>query len=198
LWKDTEQRFASVRDELAKKKALLAQYDERLARLNKRQNELADALSESDVQAKSMSHKIQRFNAETEATRRSIDRMLTEYEWIGAESQFFGKAHTDYDFAATDPSRVEKELAVLMQEQQKLEGTINKKVASMISEADRKYEDLQAHKAKVEQNKAQIHASIEELDRKKLEALGKRMGCCFGFCVLKNSNCFNNLRRIHT
>ncbi len=42
-----------------------------------------------------------------------------------------------------DPKRVQKELEALLQEQQRLEGTINKKVASMISEADRKYQHLQ-------------------------------------------------------
>ncbi len=191
-WVETEKRFASVRDELAKRKEQLAAYDARLGQLAQQQSALADALSENDVQARSLGHKIQRHNAETEATQRGIEHMMREYEWIRAESQFFGKAHTDYDFAATNPDAVRRELATLMAEQQKLEGTINKKVASMISEADRKYQvsdcgrvlwcmsswtltvqwqDLQEHKAKVEQNKAQIHASIDELDRKKVEAL---------------------------
>jgi hypothetical protein len=48
--------------------------------------------------AQNMSHKITRFNAETEATQNSSARMLQEYPWIAAESQFFGKAHTDFDF----------------------------------------------------------------------------------------------------
>jgi structural maintenance of chromosome 2 len=99
--------------------------------------------------------------------------MQAEHEWIKAEAQFFGKAGTGFDFTVNDPRRAEAELAALMREQQKLEGTINKKVASMISEADRKYKDVQDRKAIVERDKAKILETIEDLDRRKVEALEK-------------------------
>ena len=90
---------------------------------------------------------------------------------IKAECQFFGKAHTDYDFKAVDPKQTEAQVQKLAHEQQKLEGTINKKVASMISEADRKYQALQEKKSTVERDRSQILKTIEDLDHKKVKAL---------------------------
>ncbi len=166
-------RFDDVRAALAKKRELLEQCDKQLSGLAQRQNHLQSQMGSNEVKAKELERRVQQFNKTNASARAMIERMQAEHEWIKAESQFFGKAHTDYDFTVNDPRRAEAELTALMREQQKLEGTINKKVASMISEADRKYKDVQDRKAIVERDKAKILETIEDLDRRKVEALDK-------------------------
>lgn len=166
-------RCDKARADLSKKKALLERCDKEMSRVSERQNELTSALAEENVKAKQLEHKMQRFNKDLNGARSVVDRLVAEHDWIKTESQFFGKAHTDYDFSRFDVKVAEAELAKLVNEQQRLEGKINKKVASMISEADRKYNEVQERKTIVERDKEQILSTIDELDRKKVEALEK-------------------------
>ena len=158
---------------LAKKKVMMEKCDKELSRISARQSKIQAELANNDLKAKELDRRVQLFNKSTSAARATVDRMQNEHEWIKAESQFFGKPQTDFDFSVNDPKRAEEELNALMREQQKLEGTINKKVASMISEADTKYRDLQGRKAIVESDKAHILSTIDDCDRKKVEALEK-------------------------
>jgi structural maintenance of chromosome 2 len=166
-------RFDAATEALAVKKNLLAKCDKELSHVAARQNKAQESLAQNELKAKELERRVQQFNKSTASARSTIERMQAEHEWIEPESQFFGKPQTDYDFSVNNPKRAEEELTALMKEQQKLEGTINKKVASMISEADRKYKDLQGRKSIVERDKAQILATIAELDQKKVEALEK-------------------------
>ncbi len=166
-------RHDDAKASLAKKRELLEKCDKQLSHATQRQSQLQSQLAANDIKVKEMERRVQQFNKTNAAAKATIERMHAEHEWIKAESQFFGKAHTDYDFSVNEPRRAEAELAALMREQQKLEGTINKKVATMIADADRKYKDVQERKAIVERDKAKILETIEDLDRKKVEALEK-------------------------
>jgi structural maintenance of chromosome 2 len=166
-------RFDAARAALAKKRELLEQCDKQLSGLAQRQNLIQSQMGSNEVKVKELERRVQQFNKSNASARTMIERMQADHPWIRAESQFFGKAGTEFDFSVNDPRRAEAELAALMREQQKLEGTINKKVAAMISEADRKYNDVQDRKAIVERDKAKILESIEDLDRRKVEALDK-------------------------
>ena len=47
-----------------------------------------------------------------------VEAMLSKYEWIAADRQYFGKANTAYDFGANDPAGVSRRLSNL--EEQKV------------------------------------------------------------------------------
>ena len=47
-----------------------------------------------------------------------VEAMLSKYEWIAADRQYFGKANTAYDFGANDPGDVSRRLSNL--EEQKV------------------------------------------------------------------------------
>lgn len=121
------ERYEQARAALAKKREMVERCDKQLAQLGERQRSLQNQQSNNDVKVKELERRVQQFSKSTAAAKAMIERMQHEHEWIKAESQFFGKAHTDYDFEANDPKRAEAELAALMREQQKLEvGTRNK------------------------------------------------------------------------
>jgi structural maintenance of chromosome 2 len=114
-------RYEQARSELAKKREMVEKCDKHLSQLGERQSRLHAQQSSNDVKAKELDRRVQQFSKGTASAKATIERMQHEHEWIKAESQFFGKPHTDYDFVANDPKRAEAELAALMREQQKLE-----------------------------------------------------------------------------
>lgn len=114
-------RYEEARTALTKKREMVERCDKQLTQLGERQSRLQTQQSNNDVKGKELERRVQQFSKSTASAKATIERMQHEHEWIKAESQFFGKAHTDYDFQANDPKRAEAELAALMREQQKLE-----------------------------------------------------------------------------
>ena len=47
-----------------------------------------------------------------------VEALLSKYEWIATDRQYFGKANTAYDFGSNNPETVSKRLAKL--EEQKV------------------------------------------------------------------------------
>ena len=82
--------------------------------------------------------------------------LLAKHPWIEGERQFFGRAHTDYDFEARDVKEANAALAALEKAQAELERGINKKVVGMIETAEREYGDLVSKKRIIENDKAKI------------------------------------------
>ena len=51
-----------------------------------------------------------------------------EYQWIAAEQQFFGRPGSNYDWAATDPSKAFEEQQTASQLVEQLDKKVNRKV----------------------------------------------------------------------
>lgn len=126
--------------------------------------------------------------------------MLEEHDWIHSERQFFGQPNTSYDFKTNNPREAGQRLKKLEETTTKLERNVNKRAMNMLNEAEERvrtetrtgsgrvfdysvysyltqlssvlqYNDLMKKKRIVENDKAKILQTIEELDQKKNEAL---------------------------
>ena len=75
-----------------------------------------------------------------------VQALENAHDWIDAEKQFFGRAHTGYDFEAQSLSEAQARLAHLEQEQVKLAKRINKKVMGMFEKAEHEYQELMKKK----------------------------------------------------
>lgn len=129
-----------------------------------------------------------------------VSRMLEEHDWIHSERQFFGQPNTSYDFKTNNPREAGQRLKKLEETTTKLERNVNKRAMNMLNEAEERvrtetrrgsgrvfgysvysyltqlssvlqYNDLMKKKRIVENDKAKILQTIEELDQKKNEAL---------------------------
>jgi len=114
--------------------------------------------------------------SESAGAARAVADMLAKHAWIAGERQFFGVAHTDYDFKRVDTKAQLARLRELEKKQGELERKINKKVIGMIETAEREYADLTSKKEIIENDKDKIESVIRELDEKKNEALRKAWG----------------------
>ena len=163
--------YEEAKSRLVSKKSSLLECDKAISDLRSKMAQISSKLDENSLRLKQLSHKVSRFHLDRDTAKKTVAHLESKHPWIELEKQFFGKAKTDYDFTARDPSSAEKKLSSLMKKQAELEKSINKKVVSMISEADRRYKELQEKKAIVEKDRRKIKETIDELDAKKLVAL---------------------------
>lgn len=186
--------IAALEEEIAalgeKLKTARAQYDEARAALDSQRQALADcesdmkkatkerdallkSASDKELGARKLAHKVERLERSRATADERIEAMLEEMEWIATERQYFGKPHTDYDFEARDVDAAKAELRDLEAQQAALAKRVNKKVVGMIEAVEKEYTDLMNKRRIVENDKSKIHRVIEELDRKKNEALNR-------------------------
>lgn len=125
------------------------------------------------IDMKKLQHKILRFHKDKAQAEKHVENLIHVHPWIKSEKQFFGRAHTDYDFSAQNPKTALSELKKLKEQQTSLGKKINKKVMGMIEKAEQEYNDLMDKKTIIEKDKAKIQSVISELDTKKNEALQK-------------------------
>lgn len=155
--------------------------------------------------------------------------MLEEHDWIHSERQFFGQPNTSYDFKINNPREAGQRLKKLEETTTKLERNVNKRAMNMLNEAEERvrtntphgwenkvrsatafsnssclvllqYNDLMKKKRIVENDKAKILQTIEELDQKKNEALNlawQKVGCLLfsSFCIRQYDSV--NINHLH-
>uniref|UniRef100_A0A3Q3BJP5 Structural maintenance of chromosomes protein n=1 Tax=Kryptolebias marmoratus TaxID=37003 RepID=A0A3Q3BJP5_KRYMA len=124
--------------------------------------------NEVQLKIKELEHNISKHHRESQD---AVTRMLEEHDWIHSERQFFGQPNTSYDFKTNNPREAGQRLKKLEETTTKLERNVNKRAMNMLNEAEERYNDLMKKKRIVENDKAKILQTIEELDQKKNEAL---------------------------
>ena len=105
------------------------------------------------------------------SSRKFIDRLIAENEWIERDRSEFGKTGTLYDFSKLNLNESQKQLAELREQQHKLTKKINHKVMSMFERAENEYRDLIRKREIVRNDKKKIESVISELDKKKEDTL---------------------------
>jgi structural maintenance of chromosome 2 len=166
-------RYDNAKAVLDEYKERLGTYDKELKAFNKQQQKAMKDLSTTQIDMKKLQHKILRFHKDKAQAEKHVEGLLHVHPWIKSEKQFFGRAHTDYDFESQNPKAALSELKKLRDQQASLGKKINKKVMGMIEKAEQEYNDLMDKKNIIEKDKAKIQSVITELDTKKNEALKK-------------------------
>ncbi|KAG5187973.1 P-loop containing nucleoside triphosphate hydrolase protein, partial [Tribonema minus] len=133
------------------------------------------------LELKKAQHRLTKCGRDGDAAAKHVAAMLRKHPWIAAERAFFGRAGTDYDFAACDTDGAHRRLKALQASgaagggsrarQAALGKKINKKVMGMIEKAEAEYQELVHKKHVIEADKSKIHSVIAELDQKKNQAL---------------------------
>uniref|UniRef100_A0A7N6B3L2 Structural maintenance of chromosomes protein 2 n=1 Tax=Anabas testudineus TaxID=64144 RepID=A0A7N6B3L2_ANATE len=131
-------------------------------------NKIREQNNEAQLKIKELEHNI---NKHRKDSQDAVSRMLEEHDWIHSERQFFGQPNTSYDFKTNNPREAGQRLKKLEETTTKLERNVNKRAMNMLNEAEERYNDLMKKKRIVENDKAKILQTIEELDQKKNEAL---------------------------
>lgn len=165
--------YDEAQEKLDSMRERIASCDESIAQALKEKSKLARGLSDAGVERKKVEHKIQRFEKDQSQAQQKVEELLRSNSWLEKEKKFFGRANTDYDFAARDVGECQQRLVCLRDEQTRLGKNINKKVMGMYEKAEQEYQELMSKKAIIEKDKKKIEDVIAELDEKKSEALQK-------------------------
>lgn len=88
-----------------------------------------------------------------------------------------GIENTEYDFDNFDIGEKEKKYFQMKQEQQNLQKRVNLKVEAMSEKVEKEYKDLVEKRQILEKDKITLNVNMEELDKKKTEALEKCYLC---------------------
>jgi structural maintenance of chromosome 2 len=196
-WQEARDEEANKQIEVGKVKALyddaksaLDEFEKRLAQCSselseiKRQKATLSKRSEGcSLEAKKLSVAITRIEKERHIAEKAVANLLKNHTWIESEKSAFGVEGGDYDFKATDPTEMSRELKSLKSEQDELSKKINKKVMGMIEKAEGEYTELLRKRKVVENDKKKIHSVIDELDVKKkaeLQRTWKKVNKDFG------------------
>jgi len=164
--KVAEKIVKEKRDQLAKK-------NEEINTRTNAKEKLTKKVEEAKLQVQELNHKVSKAQDDLEHAKIKVNQMLEDYQWIEGDRHSFGLPNTIYDFKQTNPSEAAKRIHKLEGTSEKLSKTVNTRAMNMLSKAEEQYEDLMKKKEIVENDKAKIVETIQELDKMKKEALRK-------------------------
>ncbi|XP_070683600.1 structural maintenance of chromosomes protein 2 [Pempheris klunzingeri] len=160
-----------AQEELTQQKEVIMAQDKELKGKSTEANKIREQNNEVQLKIKELEHNISKHRKDSQEAAAKVSRMLEEHDWIQSERQFFGQPNTSYDFKTNNPREAGQRLKKLEETTAKLERNVNKRAMNMLNEAEERYNDLMKKKRIVENDKAKILQTIEELDQKKNEAL---------------------------
>ena len=122
---------------------------------------------------KVLDDKIRKYEQDITDSENYIKKLKKENEWIESEMNFFGMKGTDYDFSTINIKEECKKLIKLQEDNANLKRKVNMKVESIADQYDKEYSNLIKKKEIIMKDKLNIQKAIEELDKKRKEALEK-------------------------
>jgi structural maintenance of chromosome 2 len=163
--------YESANGKLSDERKKMAATDKKISQLEKKREQLQSRLTTISIDLKKSQHRIVTLHADEKTARTKVAALLKQHPWIKDEEHLIGKPHTDYDFQRTKPAQAQKRLAHLQSQQDDLERSVNKKVMGMFDKVKDEYDELVEKRDIISKDKSKIEQVIEELDRKKNEAL---------------------------
>ena len=141
--------------------------------IQSKKDRLENDISNYKIDLKSLEEKIKKYELDISDSETYIKKLKKENEWIESEMNFFGMKGTDYDFSKLNIKEECKKLVRLQEDNAVLKRKVNMKVESMADQYDKEYSNLIKKKEIIIKDKLNIQKAIEELDKKRKEALEK-------------------------
>ncbi|TDL23473.1 condensin complex subunit SMC2 [Rickenella mellea] len=168
-----EQSHAEALRKLQEERATLTRFDNELKDLEAVIKDKKQAISDSELHLKKLEHDLQSLAKDKTAAQNFVTNLEKANDWISEEKQYFGKAGSPYDFAATDMPQIKEKARELEEQQKGMKKKVNPKVLNMIDSVEKKEAALKKMLSTVLKDKEKIEETIEELDRYKRDALQK-------------------------
>ncbi|KAG8543233.1 hypothetical protein GDO81_025152 [Engystomops pustulosus] len=160
-----------AQEELAKQKEIIMGHDKEIKNKSSEAGKMRESNNDTQLKIKELEHNISKHKKDSADAAARVAKMLNDYEWISSEKHLFGQENTAYDFKTNNPKAAGQRLQKLQEMKEKLGRNVNMRAMNMLTQAEERYNDLMKKKRIVENDKAKILDTIEELDQKKNEAL---------------------------
>eukprot|EP00127_Corallochytrium_limacisporum_P001807 Clim_evm14s84 gene=Clim_evmTU14s84 len=110
----------------------------------------------------------ERHQKDLQSTARELE---SKHPWVVEDLPLFGQEGSDYDYTRYNPKQASKRLRALEEKQRHLEGKINRSVYATLEKTEKECRELKSRYAKVQEDKEKIEHAIEDLNRKKRDAV---------------------------
>ena len=147
------------------------EFNRSMTTFEKSKSKLEQHIADTVVSIQKTDHAINAFQKEQRDAQYVVSEIEKEHEWVSSEKTHFNRPKSDYDFGSKNIPETRKRVKILQEQETKLAGTINRKVKDMFETAEQKYKTLRKRIDIIESDKESIHRVIEDLDKKKNEAL---------------------------
>lgn len=168
-------KVKEVSDRLKEQKSLLREHNDEVKKLLKKKDKMSSEIQEKKLEIKKIHHEVEQIASEAKDAAQSVRSMLHKYDWISEERHLFGKEDSDYPFDRKDFNI--KDLTARIQRLQttksSMQKTVNQRANLLLTDKEKEAEDLRNKRTTIEQDRDKLIKYMEEVDRKKKDALHK-------------------------
>eukprot|EP00968_Pinguiococcus_pyrenoidosus_P020950 scaffold2618_cov240-Pinguiococcus_pyrenoidosus.AAC.13 len=168
---ETDQEHKKAEACLAAEKAKLAEASAAIDGITTRVRQKKEEIRSATLELQKTGHDRAALQKDRQEATKRVARLQSQHPWIEEEEEHFGKAGTEYDFAARNPAEETSRCRDLQRRQEKLSRKINKKVMGMIETADTECSELERKRLVIESDKEKIETVIADLDVRKNAAV---------------------------
>lgn len=168
-------KVAKVCERLKEQKGQLREQNDEINKLTKKRDKMGSTMQEKKLEIKKINHEIEQIASEAKDASQTVRSMLHKYDWIAEERCLFGKENSDYPFDRKDfdindlTARIQR----LQTTKKSMQKTVNQRANLLLSDKEREAEELRSKRATIEQDRDKLIKYMEEVDRKKKDALDK-------------------------
>ncbi|NWU94390.1 SMC2 protein, partial [Upupa epops] len=167
----TKESVEKLENELSKQKAVIQVQSKAIEVKVKERAKYREKMNALLLQIKTLENDISKHNQDIADADDKVTRMLKEHQWIASDKTLFGQSDTSYDFKNNNPEEAAKQLQDLKKVKEKMGRSMNIRALTILPDTEERYNDLMRKRRIVENDKLKILHAIEELDRRKDEAL---------------------------
>ena len=168
-----ENEIKKINVEIYTKETESMKDEKEIREIQSKKDRLENDINNYKNDLKVLEEKIKKYEQDISDSETYIKKLKKENEWIESEMNFFGMKGTDYDFTKVNIKEECRKLVKLQEDNAILKRKVNMKVESMADQYDKEYTNLIKKKEIIIKDKVNIQKAIEELDKKRKEALEK-------------------------
>lgn len=160
---------------LKEQKGKLREQNEEINKLSKKRDKMGAEMNEKRLEIKKVEHEVEQIHTDAKEASQAVKAMLRKHEWIVDEKHLFGKDDSDYpfnkkDFNINDLSTQVQKLQATKSSMQK---TVNQRANILLGDKEKEADVLRGKRNVIEEDKNKLIRYMEEVDRKKKDALHK-------------------------
>jgi structural maintenance of chromosome 2 len=178
-----EEELRALNGQLVKKQAaldhelkILEEERKHLEALTKERNDARDAFSDARMEHHKLSSIAAEAKTKAKKSRAVMDDLARRYPGIDRDNyagQGGRSREEDIQHFEVQLDKLKASIAANQKKMASLSRSINTKASAMLDSSEREYDDLQAKKKLIENDRASILRTIQELEAKKLDTLKK-------------------------
>lgn len=172
---EVKDRVKDVTDRLKEQKHKLREQNDEINKLSKERDKVGAKINEKRLEIKKIQHEVEQINSDARDASAAVKAMLRKHNWISEERSLFGKENSDYPFKRKDfdINELSSQVQRLTSAKNAMSKTVNQRANLLLSDKEKEADKLRDRRSLIELDKDKLIKYMEEVDRKKKDALYK-------------------------